>query len=159
MSFQLRRVVALCFWIWNSNLFFNVCVFFCFSFFLPVQWELLWSLILLLTFCLLLVWFYFWWEAHNDYSEFNWWVCSQSERIFANSLGSSGRHSPASVTLFFVFFYFFGRKQIRLVHSSAFSDFPKRPFNPPSAFNLSVNHPDYCVVTDGSSPTSYFVKE
>lgn len=40
--------------------------------FLPVQWELLWSLILLLTFCLLLVWFYFWWEAHNDYSEFNW---------------------------------------------------------------------------------------
>uniref|UniRef100_A0A3B4G3G3 Glycerophosphodiester phosphodiesterase domain-containing protein 5-like n=1 Tax=Pundamilia nyererei TaxID=303518 RepID=A0A3B4G3G3_9CICH len=35
------------------------------------KWELLWSLILLLTFCLLLVWFYFWWEAHNDYSEFN----------------------------------------------------------------------------------------
>lgn len=37
-----------------------------------VQWELLWSLILLFTFCLLLVWFYFWWEAHNDYNEFNW---------------------------------------------------------------------------------------
>ncbi|GLD57056.1 glycerophosphodiester phosphodiesterase domain-containing protein 5-like protein, partial [Lates japonicus] len=35
------------------------------------KWELLWSLILLLTFCLLLVWFYFWWEAHNDYNEFN----------------------------------------------------------------------------------------
>ncbi|TNN73203.1 Glycerophosphodiester phosphodiesterase domain-containing protein 5 [Liparis tanakae] len=37
-------------------------------------WELLWSLILLFTFCLLLVWFYFWWEAHNDYNEFNWFL-------------------------------------------------------------------------------------
>ncbi|XP_068441078.1 glycerophosphodiester phosphodiesterase domain-containing protein 5 isoform X1 [Clinocottus analis] len=38
------------------------------------KWELLWSLILLFTFCLLLVWFYFWWEAHNDYNEFNWFL-------------------------------------------------------------------------------------
>lgn len=42
------------------------------------KWELLWSLILLLTFCLLLVWFYFWWEAHNDYSEFNWFLYNRS---------------------------------------------------------------------------------
>lgn len=42
------------------------------------KWELLWSLILLLTFCLLLVWFYFWWEAHNDYSEFNWLLYTRS---------------------------------------------------------------------------------
>uniref|UniRef100_A0A3Q4HMV3 Glycerophosphodiester phosphodiesterase domain containing 5b n=1 Tax=Neolamprologus brichardi TaxID=32507 RepID=A0A3Q4HMV3_NEOBR len=32
----------------------------------------------LLTFCLLLVWFYFWWEAHNDYSEFNWFLYNRS---------------------------------------------------------------------------------
>ncbi|XP_056297831.1 glycerophosphodiester phosphodiesterase domain-containing protein 5 isoform X2 [Pseudoliparis swirei] len=38
------------------------------------KWELLWSLILLFTFSLLLVWFYFWWEAHNDYNEFNWFL-------------------------------------------------------------------------------------
>ncbi|CAN9511551.1 unnamed protein product [Ophioblennius macclurei] len=42
------------------------------------KWELLWSLILLFTFCLLLVWFYFWWEAHNDYSEFNWYLYNRS---------------------------------------------------------------------------------
>ncbi|KAJ3591371.1 hypothetical protein NHX12_009316 [Muraenolepis orangiensis] len=42
------------------------------------KWELLWSLVLLLTFCLLLVWFYFWWEAHNDYNEFNWFLYSRS---------------------------------------------------------------------------------
>lgn len=42
------------------------------------KWELLWSLILLLTFCLLLVWFYFWWEAHNDYNEFNWFLYNRS---------------------------------------------------------------------------------
>ncbi|XP_008306766.1 glycerophosphodiester phosphodiesterase domain-containing protein 5 isoform X2 [Cynoglossus semilaevis] len=42
------------------------------------KWELLWSLVLLLTFCLLLVWFYFWWEAHNDYSEFNWFLYNRS---------------------------------------------------------------------------------
>ncbi|XP_017275619.1 glycerophosphodiester phosphodiesterase domain-containing protein 5 [Kryptolebias marmoratus] len=42
------------------------------------KWELLWSLILLFTFCLLLVWFYFWWEAHNDYNEFNWFLYERS---------------------------------------------------------------------------------
>ncbi|XP_061574884.1 glycerophosphodiester phosphodiesterase domain-containing protein 5 isoform X2 [Cololabis saira] len=42
------------------------------------KWELLWSLILLFTFCLLLVWFYFWWEAHNDYNEFNWSLYNHS---------------------------------------------------------------------------------
>ncbi|XP_041668510.1 glycerophosphodiester phosphodiesterase domain-containing protein 5-like [Cheilinus undulatus] len=42
------------------------------------KWELLWSLILLFTFCLLLVWFYFWWEAHNDYNEFNWFLYNRS---------------------------------------------------------------------------------
>ncbi|KAM9733531.1 glycerophosphodiester phosphodiesterase domain-containing protein 5 isoform 1-T1 [Menidia menidia] len=42
------------------------------------KWELLWSLILLLTFCLLLVWFYFWLEAHNDYNEFNWYLYNSS---------------------------------------------------------------------------------
>lgn len=42
------------------------------------KWELLWSLILLLTFCLLLVWFYFWWEADNDYNEFNWFLYNRS---------------------------------------------------------------------------------
>ncbi|KAM6933760.1 glycerophosphodiester phosphodiesterase domain-containing protein 5 isoform 2-T2 [Xenentodon cancila] len=42
------------------------------------KWELLWSLVLLFTFCLLLVWFYFWWEAHNDYNEFNWSLYNRS---------------------------------------------------------------------------------
>nr|XP_043893446.1 glycerophosphodiester phosphodiesterase domain-containing protein 5-like [Solea senegalensis] len=43
-----------------------------------VQWELLWTVILLFTFCLLLVWFYFWWEAHNDYHEYNWFLYNRS---------------------------------------------------------------------------------
>ncbi|XP_046891326.1 glycerophosphodiester phosphodiesterase domain-containing protein 5 [Hypomesus transpacificus] len=42
------------------------------------KWELLWSLILLFTFSLLLIWFYFWWEAHNDYNEFNWFLYNRS---------------------------------------------------------------------------------
>ncbi|XP_037124652.1 glycerophosphodiester phosphodiesterase domain-containing protein 5 isoform X2 [Syngnathus acus] len=42
------------------------------------KWELLWSLILLFTFSALLVWFYFWLEAHNDYSEFNWSLYNRS---------------------------------------------------------------------------------
>ncbi|XP_077396345.1 glycerophosphodiester phosphodiesterase domain-containing protein 5 isoform X1 [Festucalex cinctus] len=42
------------------------------------KWELLWSLILLFTFCALLVWFYFWLEAHNDYNEFNWFLYNRS---------------------------------------------------------------------------------
>ncbi|KTF83022.1 hypothetical protein cypCar_00028904 [Cyprinus carpio] len=44
----------------------------------PNQWECLWSFILFCTFSLLLVWFYFWWEAHNDYSEFNWFLYNRS---------------------------------------------------------------------------------
>uniref|UniRef100_A0A673HLA3 Glycerophosphodiester phosphodiesterase domain-containing protein 5-like n=1 Tax=Sinocyclocheilus rhinocerous TaxID=307959 RepID=A0A673HLA3_9TELE len=42
------------------------------------KWECLWSFILFCTFSLLLVWFYFWWEAHNDYSEFNWFLYNRS---------------------------------------------------------------------------------
>ncbi|XP_073674589.1 glycerophosphodiester phosphodiesterase domain-containing protein 5 isoform X2 [Garra rufa] len=42
------------------------------------KWECLWSFILFCTFSLLLVWFYFWWEAHNDYSEFNWFLYKRS---------------------------------------------------------------------------------
>uniref|UniRef100_A0A3Q3VZ36 GP-PDE domain-containing protein n=1 Tax=Mola mola TaxID=94237 RepID=A0A3Q3VZ36_MOLML len=42
------------------------------------KWERLWSLVLLFTFCLLLVWFYFWLEAHNDYNEFNWFLYTRS---------------------------------------------------------------------------------
>lgn len=44
------------------------------------KWELLWSFILLFTFCLLLVWSYFWWEAHNDYNEFNWFLYNRSQK-------------------------------------------------------------------------------
>lgn len=40
----------------------------------PPQWERLWFLILTSSFFLTLVWFYFWWEVHNDYNEINWWV-------------------------------------------------------------------------------------
>lgn len=36
------------------------------------QWERLWFLILTSSFFLTLVWFYFWWEVHNDYNEINW---------------------------------------------------------------------------------------
>ncbi|XP_065136997.1 glycerophosphodiester phosphodiesterase domain-containing protein 5 isoform X2 [Paramisgurnus dabryanus] len=42
------------------------------------KWECLWTFILFGTFSLLLVWFYFWWEAHNDYSEFNWFLYNRS---------------------------------------------------------------------------------
>ncbi|XP_049582832.1 glycerophosphodiester phosphodiesterase domain-containing protein 5 isoform X2 [Syngnathus scovelli] len=42
------------------------------------KWELLWSLILLFTFSAMLVWFYFWLEAHNDYNEFNWSLYNRS---------------------------------------------------------------------------------
>ncbi|KAL4647233.1 glycerophosphodiester phosphodiesterase domain-containing protein 5-like isoform X2 [Arapaima gigas] len=42
------------------------------------KWEILWFLILAGTFFLLLVWFYFWWEARNDYNEFNWTLYNQS---------------------------------------------------------------------------------
>nr|XP_057935484.1 glycerophosphodiester phosphodiesterase domain-containing protein 5 isoform X2 [Doryrhamphus excisus] len=42
------------------------------------KWELLWSLVLLFTFCALLAWFYFWLEARNDYSEFNWFLYNRS---------------------------------------------------------------------------------
>ncbi|XP_053503745.1 glycerophosphodiester phosphodiesterase domain-containing protein 5 [Ictalurus furcatus] len=42
------------------------------------KWECMWTLILFGTFTLLLFWFYFWWEASNDYSEFNWYLYNQS---------------------------------------------------------------------------------
>uniref|UniRef100_A0A8C8RE94 Glycerophosphodiester phosphodiesterase domain containing 5 n=1 Tax=Pelusios castaneus TaxID=367368 RepID=A0A8C8RE94_9SAUR len=38
------------------------------------KWERLWFLILIFTFFLTLVWFYFWWEVHNDYNEINWYL-------------------------------------------------------------------------------------
>ncbi|XP_024060838.1 glycerophosphodiester phosphodiesterase domain-containing protein 5 [Terrapene carolina triunguis] len=38
------------------------------------KWERLWFLILTFTFFLTLVWFYFWWEVHNDYNEINWYL-------------------------------------------------------------------------------------
>uniref|UniRef100_A0A8C9HVH4 Glycerophosphodiester phosphodiesterase domain containing 5 n=1 Tax=Piliocolobus tephrosceles TaxID=591936 RepID=A0A8C9HVH4_9PRIM len=37
-------------------------------------WERLWFLLLTFTFGLTLTWLYFWWEAHNDYDEFNWYL-------------------------------------------------------------------------------------
>ncbi|XP_043927075.1 glycerophosphodiester phosphodiesterase domain-containing protein 5 isoform X1 [Protopterus annectens] len=42
------------------------------------KWECLWFLILSLTFFLTLSWFYFWWEVHNDYDEFNWFVYNRT---------------------------------------------------------------------------------
>ncbi|KAI1893419.1 hypothetical protein AGOR_G00123530 [Albula goreensis] len=42
------------------------------------KWECLWTLVLVVTFSLLLVWSYFWWEAHNDYNEFNWFLYNRS---------------------------------------------------------------------------------
>ncbi|XP_072333523.1 glycerophosphodiester phosphodiesterase domain-containing protein 5 isoform X1 [Scyliorhinus torazame] len=38
------------------------------------KWERFWFLILCVTFFLTLIWFYFWWEVHNDYNEFNWYM-------------------------------------------------------------------------------------
>nr|XP_009686628.1 PREDICTED: glycerophosphodiester phosphodiesterase domain-containing protein 5 [Struthio camelus australis] len=38
------------------------------------KWERLWFLILAASFFLTLVWFYFWWEVHNDYNEINWFL-------------------------------------------------------------------------------------
>ncbi|XP_011366716.1 glycerophosphodiester phosphodiesterase domain-containing protein 5 isoform X3 [Pteropus vampyrus] len=37
-------------------------------------WERLWFLLLTITFGLTLTWLYFWWEVHNDYDEFNWYL-------------------------------------------------------------------------------------
>ncbi|KAL2094458.1 hypothetical protein ACEWY4_009177 [Coilia grayii] len=45
--------------------------------FLP-QWECTWFFILCCSFSLLLVWCYFWWEAHNDYNDFNWLLYNRS---------------------------------------------------------------------------------
>ncbi|XP_044306084.1 glycerophosphodiester phosphodiesterase domain-containing protein 5 isoform X2 [Varanus komodoensis] len=38
------------------------------------KWERLWFLILAFSFFLTLIWFYFWWEVHNDYNEINWFL-------------------------------------------------------------------------------------
>ncbi|XP_053165897.1 glycerophosphodiester phosphodiesterase domain-containing protein 5 isoform X4 [Hemicordylus capensis] len=38
------------------------------------KWECLWFLILTFSFFLTLIWFYFWWEVHNDYNEINWFL-------------------------------------------------------------------------------------
>ncbi|XP_061485037.1 glycerophosphodiester phosphodiesterase domain-containing protein 5 isoform X1 [Rhineura floridana] len=38
------------------------------------KWERLWFLILTFSFFLTLIWFYFWWEGHNDYNEINWFL-------------------------------------------------------------------------------------
>uniref|UniRef100_A0A4W4F5M0 GP-PDE domain-containing protein n=1 Tax=Electrophorus electricus TaxID=8005 RepID=A0A4W4F5M0_ELEEL len=42
------------------------------------KWECTWFLILSSSFLLLLVWSYFWWEAQNDYNEFNWLLYNRS---------------------------------------------------------------------------------
>ncbi|KAB5543279.1 hypothetical protein PHYPO_G00077260 [Pangasianodon hypophthalmus] len=42
------------------------------------KWECSWFLILCSSFLLLLVWSYFWWEAQNDYNEFNWLLYNRS---------------------------------------------------------------------------------
>lgn len=42
------------------------------------KWELLWFVILTFTFFLTLTWFYFWWEVHNDYNEFNWFLYNRT---------------------------------------------------------------------------------
>lgn len=42
------------------------------------KWERFWFLILLLTFLMTLVWFYFWWEVQNDYNEFNWFLYNKT---------------------------------------------------------------------------------
>uniref|UniRef100_A0A8C3XPR5 Glycerophosphodiester phosphodiesterase domain containing 5 n=1 Tax=Chelydra serpentina TaxID=8475 RepID=A0A8C3XPR5_CHESE len=42
------------------------------------KWERLWFLILTFTFFLTLVWFYFWWEVHNDYNEINWYLYNRT---------------------------------------------------------------------------------
>ncbi|XP_044140698.1 glycerophosphodiester phosphodiesterase domain-containing protein 5 isoform X1 [Bufo gargarizans] len=42
------------------------------------KWELLWFMILTFTFFLTLTWFYFWWEVHNDYNEFNWFLYNRT---------------------------------------------------------------------------------
>ncbi|KAB1272400.1 Glycerophosphodiester phosphodiesterase domain-containing protein 5 [Camelus dromedarius] len=39
-----------------------------------LKWERLWFLLLTFTFGLTLTWLYFWWEVHNDYDEFNWYL-------------------------------------------------------------------------------------
>ncbi|XP_069496172.1 glycerophosphodiester phosphodiesterase domain-containing protein 5 [Ambystoma mexicanum] len=42
------------------------------------KWERFWFLMLMLTFVMTLVWFYFWWEVHNDYNEFNWFLYNRT---------------------------------------------------------------------------------
>uniref|UniRef100_A0A671LLP1 Glycerophosphodiester phosphodiesterase domain-containing protein 5-like n=1 Tax=Sinocyclocheilus anshuiensis TaxID=1608454 RepID=A0A671LLP1_9TELE len=42
------------------------------------KWECSWFFILCCSFLLLLVWSYFWLEAHNDYNEFNWLLYNRS---------------------------------------------------------------------------------
>ncbi|KAM9468494.1 glycerophosphodiester phosphodiesterase domain-containing protein 5 isoform 1-T2 [Clarias gariepinus] len=42
------------------------------------KWECMWTFILFGTFTLLLFWLYFWLEASNDYSAYNWYLYNQS---------------------------------------------------------------------------------
>ncbi|KAL0994368.1 hypothetical protein UPYG_G00121240 [Umbra pygmaea] len=42
------------------------------------KWECAWFMILCCTFSLLVVWAYFWLEAHNDYNQFNWLLYNRS---------------------------------------------------------------------------------
>lgn len=42
------------------------------------KWERLWFLVLCSTFFLILFWLYFWWEVHNDYNEFNWFLYNRT---------------------------------------------------------------------------------
>uniref|UniRef100_A0A8C3IWM9 Glycerophosphodiester phosphodiesterase domain containing 5 n=1 Tax=Chrysemys picta bellii TaxID=8478 RepID=A0A8C3IWM9_CHRPI len=56
-------------WGWSKDLGVELTITMTFS-----KWERLWFLILTFTFFLTLVWFYFWWEVHNDYNEINWYL-------------------------------------------------------------------------------------
>lgn len=42
------------------------------------KWECSWFFLLCCSFLLLVVWSYFWWQARNDYNEFNWLLYNRS---------------------------------------------------------------------------------
>ncbi|XP_056592469.1 glycerophosphodiester phosphodiesterase domain-containing protein 5 [Triplophysa dalaica] len=42
------------------------------------KWERAWFILLCCSFLLLLIWSYFWWQARNDYNEFNWLLYNRS---------------------------------------------------------------------------------
>lgn len=82
---------------------------------------------------------------------------SQSQRVDGEC--AQVKLEPESHQRDSLFIYFLVPNKLDWSTLWLFPDFPNRPFNPPSAFNLSRNHPDYCIITDGSSPTSCFVSD